>query len=231
MLIDVCVPTKNKSLLDQVRRSVEREIPYSRIILEHAVPLSLARYLLIKKAATKWFLFLDDDMILGRDWFKKVSKYMGRNIGAIEGIDLGKKEYEEIKRFERGLLVAALIRKSAVQDWVPREGFESNFEDYDLTQHVIRKGYRWLRVNVPGTHSIDIHPHASRTGFQVFFSKAFTNKERFLYSIHLAKNLISNPDRITGKTLLNYGHSFLLWLQKIKAFKSEKERFCEDIST
>ena len=52
---------------------------------------------LIKKAKTKWFLFVDDDIILGKDWFKRVSRYMIKNVGAIEGVDLSKINREYVK--------------------------------------------------------------------------------------------------------------------------------------
>jgi len=214
MLVDVCIPTRSKRLFKKVYQSIKREIPYRRIILEHAVPLSLARKLLIEKAQTEWFLFLDDDVILGKNWFKKVSRYMDDDVGAIEGIDIGKKRCLEIKRYERGLLLATLIRRSLVQDWIPRKGFESNFEDYDLTQHVIKKGYRWLRVNVPGTRHISFHPHASQTGFEVFLSEGFSNRERLLYLIHLAR--IYSATSISGKMILNYVNSIFLWLKNHK---------------
>ena len=95
--IDVCIPTKLKDIPQAVREAIVREIPYSRIILERAYPLSKARMLLIKKAKTKWFLFVDDDIILGKDWFKRVSRYMIKNVGAIEGVDLSKINREYVK--------------------------------------------------------------------------------------------------------------------------------------
>jgi len=187
--IDVCIPTKSKDIPQAVREAIVREIPYSRIILERTFPLSKARMLLIKKAKTKWFLFVDDDIILGKDWFKRVSRYMIKNVGAIEGVDLSKtnREYVEVGRYERGLLCATLIRKDAVYDWKPRKGVETNFEDYDLTQHVIKKGFRWLRVNVPGAHGIEIHPHASQTGFETLLGPAFSLRERILYILNLLR--------------------------------------------
>jgi len=215
--IDVCIPTKLRDIPQVVREAIVREIPYNRIILERTYPLSEARMRLIKKAKTEWFLFVDDDIILGKDWFKIVSRYMIKNVGAIEGVDLGKinREYIEVGRYERGLLCATLIRKDAVYDWKPRKGVETNFEDYDLTQHVIKKGFRWLRVNVPGTHSIEIHPHASQTGFETLLGPAFSHRERIFYILNLLRLEARTGFFSIIDMAPNYIYSISLWLKKI----------------
>ena len=172
--------------------------------------------LLIRKAKTKWFLFVDDDIILGKDWFKRVSRYMIKNVGAIEGVDLTKfnRECIEVNRYQRGLLCATLIRKDAVYDWKPRKGVETNFEDYDLAQHVIKKGFRWLRVNVPGTRSIEIHPHASQTGFETLLGPAFSHRERILYMLNLLR-LVACLSFSVIDMMPKYIYSISLWLKKI----------------
>ena len=218
MIVSVIIPTYNRHdiLPDTVKHLLDQDYPnYEIIVIDQTkdVPNNIkkffkevsnkgvryihidrpglpnARNIGIKIATGEIILFVDDDIILGKDWFKRVSRYMIKNVGAIEGVDLGKinREYIEIGRYERGLLCATLIRKDVVYDWKPRKGVETNFEDYDLTQHVIKKGFRWFRVNVPGTHSIEIHSHASQTGFETLLGPAFSHIERILYMLNLLR--------------------------------------------
>ncbi len=149
---------------------------------------------------------------MGEGWLNKVLRYIAKDVGAVEGVSMKSKECVRISRYERGCLLATLIRKSAVQDWTPRRGFESNFEDYDITQHIITKGLRWLRVNVPGTIHLNIHPHASIEGFKTLMGPGFTIKERALYIIHLLKLMLSL--RISLDMMLQYIRSILSWLRK-----------------
>jgi glycosyltransferase involved in cell wall biosynthesis len=47
-----------------------------------------ARQTGIENVTTEWFLFVDSDVVLCRDWFKKASEHMCHDVGAIWGVDI-----------------------------------------------------------------------------------------------------------------------------------------------
>ncbi|MEM2105604.1 MAG: glycosyltransferase family A protein [Candidatus Bathyarchaeia archaeon] len=42
----------------------------------------------IKEVNTEWFMFVDSDVILCKDWFKRAKKYMADDVGAIWGLNV-----------------------------------------------------------------------------------------------------------------------------------------------
>lgn len=42
----------------------------------------------IQEVETEWFMFVDSDVILCKDWFKKASRYIREDVGAIWGVDI-----------------------------------------------------------------------------------------------------------------------------------------------
>jgi len=144
---------------------IRSALPVDRIIVENSRPLGLARMKAIQAVQTDWFAFIDDDVELPIDWFLTLKPYLnGDDVGAVEGglsfkglsnkLDQLLPEYvmpkTELKLGERGWTCNTLIRTHLVRDWKPSSLNLSAWEDYDLTQHILRKGYRWIRVPVIG---------------------------------------------------------------------------------
>lgn len=42
----------------------------------------------LEEVSTEWFMFVDNDVILCKDWFEKASRYVGKGVGAIWGVDI-----------------------------------------------------------------------------------------------------------------------------------------------
>jgi glycosyltransferase involved in cell wall biosynthesis len=58
-----------------------------KVILDHGTRAT-ARQKGIEKVTAEWFLFVDSDVVLCRDWYKKAQKYMQPDVGAIWGIEV-----------------------------------------------------------------------------------------------------------------------------------------------
>jgi hypothetical protein len=100
----------------------------------------------------KWFLFVDSDVVLCRDWYKRPKQYIQPDVGAIWGTEVWStishlktlRLFLTITRkiFEiRGGTHDTLIRTSAIKNiHIP-----SNlhvFEDSFIKEHIEEKGYR-----------------------------------------------------------------------------------------
>ncbi|MDH5439027.1 MAG: glycosyltransferase, partial [Candidatus Bathyarchaeota archaeon] len=133
-------------------------------------PLALARMRAIQKVTTEWFAFVDDDVQIGPDWYKQVSAYITPGVGAVCGRmterGLGSswdkavneqirriRQVTELRRGERGYTHNTLLRTDLVRDWRPSRDDLEAYEDYEITQHILSKGFRWLVVpNVDAWH-------------------------------------------------------------------------------
>ncbi len=160
MKIDVCIVTKNN--INTI--SGMNHIPLNKLIIERTKPLGLARMRAIQKVSTEWFAFIDDDVAILPNWFESLAKFIDKDIGAIQGImreyGLGDNLDKELLLFnirnnkkkralnigERGFTHNTLIRTDLVKDWKPSREDLSAFEDYELTQHVLKKGFNWLII-------------------------------------------------------------------------------------
>jgi len=165
--IDVCCCTKEKELPEWWYRQLKR-IPVNKLIIDRSVPLAVSRMNAIQKVETEWFAFIDDDVLVGENWFKEITSHIKPKVGAIAGreqiVGLGKKWDDELNAFrwskgtrelkigERGTTVNTLIRTDLVKDWKPSRPDLSAWEDYEITQHILKKGYKWLEVNAHATH-------------------------------------------------------------------------------
>lgn len=165
--IDVVVATKNELPDWWVKKNLSR-VPTNKLIIERSKPLAIARMRAIQKVTTEWFVFIDDDALLGENWWPMIKKHIAEDVGAIEGRSYNvydnpcinkalndvKKTQGTIKlrRGERGTTICTLLRRDVVQDWKPSRKDLSAFEDYELTQHVLKKGYSWLSVDSDAWH-------------------------------------------------------------------------------
>ena len=115
MNVDVVIITKNSErVLCKCLKSVYKNVPVNRIIVvdgystdktleivrefqkKHKNILLIqdkgnratARQKGIDQVKTEWFMFVDSDAVLCKDWFKKAEKYLDKNTGAIWGIEI-----------------------------------------------------------------------------------------------------------------------------------------------
>jgi len=101
---------------------------------------------------TKWFMFVDSDVTLCKDWFKKASRYIQEDVGAIWGVDIpGDVEskfmtkilqWMEARVFDiRGGCHDILIRYDAVKDIkIPSELHV--LEDAYIKEWITAKNYK-----------------------------------------------------------------------------------------
>lgn len=138
--------------------------------------LAQARKLGISYLETPWFAFIDSDVMVAKDWFKKLSKVITQKTGGIQGTDQyanrslirydkwkknvwrKKITHESFEPFSiitqdsfkknrfRGLTHNTLIQTSCVRDWDPPTHLNVG-EDHHLFLHVISKGYTWIVKN------------------------------------------------------------------------------------
>jgi len=186
MKIDVILITKNSAshtpVFENSLRSLYREVPVKRLIVVDAFSTddtlkilrkfpnveihqlrgnrAVARQYGIEQVETEWFMFIDDDVILCRDWFKIAQKYMLPEVGLIWGWDricnphsrnrmkvmyyLRKMdEYHlMLRNFKnRGGTHDTLIRREAVEDiQIPADLHV--FEDWYIKTYVEKKGFK-----------------------------------------------------------------------------------------
>jgi glycosyltransferase involved in cell wall biosynthesis len=113
--VDVVMLTKNSGrLLDSCLRSVYENVPVKRLIVIDAFSTDNTMKILdgfhrkygnvriitekssrgkarergIREVETEWFMFVDSDVVLCKDWFKRATKYIEEDVGAIWGVDI-----------------------------------------------------------------------------------------------------------------------------------------------
>jgi glycosyltransferase involved in cell wall biosynthesis len=184
--VDVVLITKNSAthtpIFERSLRSVYREVPVKRLIVVDGFSTddtlkilerfpkvevhqlkgnrAVARQYGIGQVETDWFMFVDDDVILCKDWFKNAQKHMLPNVGLIWGWDRVSNPHARnrikvmyylrkideyhlmLRNFKkRGGTHDALIRKEAVKDiQIPPELHV--YEDWYIKTHVERKGFK-----------------------------------------------------------------------------------------
>jgi glycosyltransferase involved in cell wall biosynthesis len=177
--VDVVMLTKNSErLLNACLKSVYENVPVKRLIVIDAFSTDntlkifdefdrkcgnievitekssrgKARERGIREIETEWFMFVDSDVILCKDWFKKASRYIGEDVGAIWGVDIpGDVKSEFMKKmlqwFEartfdiRGGCHDILIRYDAVKDIkIPSE--LHTLEDAFIKEWIQAKNYQ-----------------------------------------------------------------------------------------
>jgi glycosyltransferase involved in cell wall biosynthesis len=106
----------------------------------------------IKNVESDWFLFVDSDVVLCKNWFQKAIKHMDSNVGAIWGIEVWSTIQSRAtlklfllvtrKIFElRGGTHDTLVRTELVKDiQIPKNLHV--FEDTHIKDWISRKGFR-----------------------------------------------------------------------------------------
>ena len=113
----------------------------------------------IASVTTEWFLFVDSDVILCDDWFRKAEQYINEDVGAVWGTEiwstLGGSTSLKIfllvtrKIFEvRGGTHDTLIKTALVKDIeIPKKLHV--YEDAYIKDWIEKKGYRVIPCYVP----------------------------------------------------------------------------------
>ena len=233
MKIDYIIPTYNSaSLLDECLAAIEKygnpnniiiidkfstdktiEIAKSHNckIIQSNATLGECRLIGVENAETEWIAFIDSDVIINKNW-KNMFNYTNiKSVGAIQAdpkdIDKDtsafkcKKPYN-LKKLDRGFTGATLIRKDIIKDADIKDC--QAFEDWFLTQHIIKKGYNWLIVPIIVDH------HSSEEGSYY--------KKRMWHSSAL-KNYYKNK-KINFFIFAYLFLRYFLWYLKIGEFKS-----------
>jgi len=186
MDVDVVIITKNsESMLNECLKSVYKNVPVNQLIVvdgystdrtleivrqfqkKHGNILVIqdkgnratARQKGIDQVKTEWFLFVDSDVVLCKDWFKKAEKHLGQNVGAVWGIEVWStiqnpailKTFLWITRkiFDlRGGTHDTLVRTDFVKDMeIPK--ILHVFEDAYIKDWITHKGYKMIACYDP----------------------------------------------------------------------------------
>ena len=186
MDVDVVIITKNSErMLNECLKSVYENVPVNRLIVvdgystdktleivrqfqnEHGNILVIqdkgnratARQKGIEQVKTEWFMFVDSDAVLCKDWFKKAEKHVGKNVGAIWGIEVWSTIQNPVflklflwvtrKIFDlRGGTHDTLVRTDLVKDIeIPK--ILHVFEDAYIKDWITQKGYKLIACYDP----------------------------------------------------------------------------------
>ena len=221
--VDVVLLTKNSErMLKQCLTSVYENVPIERLIvvdafstdntlkilddfsgqygnveiISEAGTRGAARERGIREVKTGWFVFVDSDVVLCRDWFKKAWKLVDEKVGAVWGVDVpGDVEnkflvkvlkWMEARVFDiRGGCHDILVRYNAVKSIkIPSE--LHTLEDAYIKEWITAKGYKaivsyesWCRhyKTMSGLFSKE---NASSTIFEL--KNARLMRERLVYA-------------------------------------------------
>ena len=185
-VVDVVLLTKNSDrVLERCLSSIYQAIPVHRLIVIdgystdntigiinefdarfHNVELvydqgtrATARQKGIEVVATKWFVFVDSDVVLCRNWFERAIKHVAKDVGAVWGIEVWStiKNPSTLKIFLwvtrkifdlRGGTHDTLIRTDLVND-IQIPASLHVFEDAYVKNWVERKGFKVLGTYDP----------------------------------------------------------------------------------
>jgi glycosyltransferase involved in cell wall biosynthesis len=186
MRVDVITITKNSErMLNECLKAVYENVPINRLIVvdgystdrtleivgefkeKHGNVLVIqdrgtratARQKGIDNVETEWFMFVDSDAVLCKDWFRKAEKHLGQNVGAVWGIEVWStiqnpailKVFLWITRkiFDlRGGTHDTLIRTDLVRDIKIPKALHV-FEDAYIKDWITRKGYKLIACYDP----------------------------------------------------------------------------------
>ena len=139
---------------------VRNVFPEARIF-QTVANLANARRAGIAHVDTKYFAFIDDDIEVSEGWFTKLISCLegGKQLAATQGFARYQTDYmDKVQERElihqkglakeitsRGYTHNTILRTEVVRDFNPPSIVHS-WEDFLLTQHIIKKGYRWLKI-------------------------------------------------------------------------------------
>jgi len=176
--VDVVLLTKNSErILEKCLESVYQNVPVRQLIVvdgysvdstvdilrqfnkkHHNIKIlydngtrATARQKGIENVETEWFMFVDSDVVLCKNWYKKAIKYKGEKVGAVWGIEVWSTIQNQAalkmflwitrKIFElRGGTHDTLIRTDLVRDIAIPKNLHV-FEDAYIKDWITKKGY------------------------------------------------------------------------------------------
>jgi len=177
--VDVVLLTKNSQrILKECVESIYQNVPVGQLIVvdgysqdqtleilnqfnekHHNVKIvfdsgtrATARQKGINQVSTEWFMFVDSDVVLCKDWYKKAQKYQSQDVGAVWGIEVWStiQNPKTLKLFlmttrkifeVRGGTHDAIIRTDLIKDInIPKNLHV--FEDAYIKDWITKKGYR-----------------------------------------------------------------------------------------
>jgi glycosyltransferase involved in cell wall biosynthesis len=147
IVVDGYSQDKTLEILSQFNQTYGNVI----IILDHGTRAT-ARQKGIDQVNTEWFLFVDSDVVLCKDWYKKAQKYVGKDVGAVWGTEVWStiKNPKTLKLFltttrkifeVRGGTHDTLIRTDLIKD-IKIPEYLHVFEDAYIKDWIEKKGYR-----------------------------------------------------------------------------------------
>jgi glycosyltransferase involved in cell wall biosynthesis len=186
MRVDVIIITKNSErMLNECLKAIYENVPLNRLIVvdgysadrtleivgefqkKHENVLVIqdkgtratARQKGIDQVKTEWFMFVDSDAILCKNWFKKAEKHIRQNVGAVWGIEVWStiKNLAILKLFLwitrkifdlRGGTHDTLIRTELVKDIKIPKALHV-FEDAYIKDWITQKGYKLIACYDP----------------------------------------------------------------------------------
>jgi len=105
---------------------------------------------------------LDDDAIVSDGWYKEIVCHLKPDVAAVSGRSMLKgfgdmwdssinayrfRMGNKVLRLgDRMSTVNVLLKTDVVRDWVPSRPDVSAWEDYEIGQHILRKGYDVLEI-------------------------------------------------------------------------------------
>jgi glycosyltransferase involved in cell wall biosynthesis len=224
--VDVVLLTKNSErMLKECVESIYQNVPVNKLIVVdaysedktlqilyqfnkkyHNIKIvfdrgtrATARQKGISHVTTDWFLFVDSDVVLCKDWYKKAQKFITPKVGAVWGIEVWStiRHQNTLKLFllvtrkifdVRGGTHDTLILTSAVKDIKIPSNLHV-FEDAYIKDWIENKGYSVVACYVP---------------FCVHF------RPRYVWTLKGSLGLVAEAlkigsPRLIGKLLLSYG--------------------------
>jgi len=184
--VDVVLLTKNSErVLEKCLESVYQNVPVNQLIVvdgystdgtleilsqfnqkHHNVKViydsgtrATARQKGIENVETEWFMFVDSDVVLSKNWYQKAIKHINENVGAVWGIEVWSTLQNQAtlrmfllitrKIFElRGGTHDTLIRVNLVKDIKIPKNLHV-FEDAYIKEWINRKGYKMVACYDP----------------------------------------------------------------------------------
>ena len=239
--VDVVVLTKNSErLLEACLESVYGNVPIRRLIVVDGFSTDSTLKILgefdkkygnvkviaekgsrgkarqrgIQEVETRWFMFVDSDVILCKDWFKKASRYIREDVGAIWGVDIpGDVEskfmtnilqWMEARVFDiRGGCHDILIRYDVVKDIkIPSELHV--LEDAYIKEWITGKNYKVI---------------ISYTSYCKHFKtmESLLSKENMLSTLFEFRNIRLMKERLIYAAIFAF-----IWLLQERVIKNEK---------
>jgi glycosyltransferase involved in cell wall biosynthesis len=146
---------------DGTLEAVAGVFPESMIFQTNA-NLASARRIGIAHVDTEYFAFIDADIEVSSGWFTSLISLVksGKQIAAVQGfaryyisylakeqkLILGRRKCHVKEITDRGYTYNTILMTRVVRDFNPPEMIHSH-EDFLLTQHIIKKGYKWLETD------------------------------------------------------------------------------------